>query len=147
MQRYLSLLAWLVGMPVLGASWELDSLELTSRRYERAGPAPERLWSLPTKHEAISRDVQEPAIYAQFVAACASYTSPSPEDLAPFREDIYGWLRRRDRAFLRQLYQFQVASGQETMGASVVIAPAVVRQPRKQETGAKTEPIQKVKAR
>ena len=146
-QRYLSLLAWLVGMPVLGASWELDSLELTSRRHERAGPAPKRLWSLPTKHEAISRDVQEPAIYAQFVAACASYTPPSPEDLAPFREDIYGWLRRRDRAFLRQLYQFQVASGQETMGASAVIAPAVARQPRKQETGAKTEPIQKVKAR
>jgi hypothetical protein len=33
MQRYLALLAWLVGMPVLGASWELDSLELTSRRH------------------------------------------------------------------------------------------------------------------
>jgi hypothetical protein len=147
LQRYLSLLAWLVGMPVLGASWELDSLELTSRRNERARPTPERLWPLPAKPEAVSRDAQETDVSAQFVAVCASYTPPSPEDLAPFRDDIYGWLRRRDRAFLRQLYRFQVASGQERTRTTEIIAPAESRQPRKQEAAAKTEPIQKVKAR
>jgi cyanate permease len=147
LQRYLALLAWLVGMPVLGASWELDSLELTSRRHERAGPAPERIWPLPAKHEAGSGDAQEPAVYAQFVAVCASFTPPSPEDLAPFRDDIYGWLRRRDRTFLRQLYHLKVASRQERTGTSAVIAPAVARQSRKPEAAAKTEPIQRVKAR
>jgi cyanate permease len=147
LQRYLALLAWLVGIPVLGASWELDSLELTSRRHERAGPAPQHIWPLPTKHETASRDAQESAVYARFVAACASYTPPSPEDLAPLRDDIYGWLRRRDRAFLRQLYQFQVASGQERTGTLAAIAPAESRQPRKQEATAKTAPIQRVKAR
>jgi cyanate permease len=147
MQRYLTLLAWLVGMPVLGASWELDNLELTSRRNEQAGPVPQRIWPLPTKHEAADRNAQESAVYVQFVAACASYTPPSPEELAPFRDDIYGWLRRRDRAFLRQLYQFQMASGQERTGTLAVIAPAEPRQPRKQEAAAKTGPIQRVKAR
>jgi cyanate permease len=147
MQRYLSLLAWLVGMPVLGGSWELQSLELTARRHERAGPATERIWPLPAQHEAGSRDAQESAVYAQFVAACESYTPPSPEYLAPLRDDIYGWLRRRDRAFLRQLYRFQVASGQERTAISAVIAPAESRQPRKQEAAAKTVPIQRVKAR
>jgi hypothetical protein len=147
MQRYLSGLSWLVGMPLLGVSWELHSLELTSRRNERARPAPQHIWPLPTKHEAAGRDAQESTVYAQFVAACASYTSPSPEDLSPFRDDIYGWLRRRDRAFLRQLYQFQVASGQERTWTSAVMAPAESRQPSKQEATAKTGPIQRVKAR
>jgi cyanate permease len=147
LQRYLSLLAWLVGMPVLGASWELDSLELTSRRQERAGPTPQRIWPLPAKHAASSGDAQEPAISAQFVTACSAYPPPSPEDLVPFRDDIYGWLRRRDRAFVRQLYQFQVASGQERTWTPAVIAPAESRQPRKQEAIAKTEHIQRVKAR
>jgi hypothetical protein len=103
----------------------------------------QRIWSLPTKHEAGNEGAQESAVSAQFVAACVSYTPPSPEDLAPLRDDIYGWLRRRDRAFVRQLYQFQIATGQERMGITSVIA----RHPNKQETGAKTEPIQKVKAR
>jgi cyanate permease len=147
MQRYLALLAWLVGMPVLGASWELDSLELTSRRHKRARPTPERIFPLPAQHEAGSRDAQEPTVYAQFMAVCASYTPPSPGDLAPFRDDIYGWLRRRDRAFLRQLYRFQVASGQERTRTTAVIASAESRQPSKQEAAAKTEPIQRVKAR
>jgi hypothetical protein len=147
LQRYLTLLAWFVGMPVLGASWELESLELTSRRNERARPAPERIWPLPAKHEAGSGDAQEPAVYAQFVAVCASYTPRSPEDLAPFRDEIFGWLRRRDRAFLRQLYQFQVASGRERTGIYAVIAPVESQQPRKQEAAARTEPIERVKAR
>ncbi len=69
MQRYLALLAWLVGMPVLGASWELHSLELNSRRMSKRGPAPERIWPLPAKYEAGSGDAQEPSVYAQFVAA------------------------------------------------------------------------------
>jgi len=148
LQRYLSLLAWLVGMPVLGASWELHSLELNERMRGQVGPAPgRRIWPLPAKHEVGSGDAQEPSEYAQFVSRCASYTPPSPEDLAPFRDEIFGWLRRRDRAFLRQLYQFQMASGQETTGTSTVIAPAESRQLRKQEAATKTVPIQRVKAR
>jgi hypothetical protein len=147
MQRYLSLLAWLVGMPLLGANWELHSLELTSRRHERAGPAPQHIWPLPTKHEAAGRDAQESTVYAQFVAACASYSPPSPEDLAPFRDEIFGWLRRRDRAFLRQLYQLQMACGQETTGMVAIITPAVARQPNKQEAVTKATPTQRAKAR
>ena len=112
LQRYLALLAWLVGMPVLGANWELQSLELNERMNEQAGSAPRRrTWPLPAKHAVGSRDAQEPAVFAQFVSACSAYAPPSPEDLASFRDDIFDWLRRRERAFLRQLYQFQVASG------------------------------------
>lgn len=138
LQRYLALLGWLVGMPVLGASWELHSLELSSRMKQGA-PATERLWLLPAK--------QEPLVCAQFVAACAAYTPPSPEDLAPFCDEIYGWLRRRDRAFIRQLYQLQMACGQETTGMFEVIAPVAARQPRKQEAATKTVPTQRGAAR
>ena len=147
LQRYLALLAWLVGMPVLGASWELHSLELSSRMKKQAGQAPERLWPLPAKHEVGSWDAQEPAVCYQFVAACAAYTPPSPEDLAPFRDEIFSWLRRRDRAFIRQLYQLQVICGGETTGMFMFIPPAVARQPRKQEAATKTVPIQRAKAR
>ena len=147
LQRYLALLAWLVGMPVLGASWELGSLELTSRRNEQVGSALERIWPLPTKHEAGSGDVQESSIYARFVAACALFTPPLPEDLVPFRDDIFGWLRRRDRTFVHHLYQLQLACGGEPTGMFKVIPPAVARQPRKQEAATKTVPIQRAKAR
>ena len=147
LQRYLALLAWFVGMPVLGASWELHSLELTSRRHERVGVAPERIWPLPAKHEVGSGDVQETAVYDQFVAACSAYTPPSPEDLLPFRDEIFDWLRRRDRAFIRQLYQLQVACGQETMWVPAFVAPAVARQPRKQEAATKTVPTNRGSAR
>lgn len=148
LQRYLSLLAWLVGMPVLGASWELHSLELNERMSEQAGPARgRRIWPIPAKHALGSGDAQESAAYAQFVAACSAFAPPSPDDLAPFRDDIFGWLRRRDRAFLRQLYQFQIAGGQETTGTSALMVLAEAQQPRKQEAAAKTEPIQRVKAR
>ena len=147
MQRYLALLAWLVGMPVLGAGWELHSLELASRRNKQVEAVPERIWPLPAKHESGRGDAQEPSVCARFVAACAMYTPPSPEDLSPFRDDIFGWLRRRDRALVRQLYQLQLACGQETAGTCSVIAPAEARHARKQEVAAKTVPIQRVKAR
>jgi hypothetical protein len=147
MQRYLALLAWLVGMPVLGAGWELHSLELHERMKEQAGPAPGRIFPLPAQHAASSGGAQEPTAYAQFVAACASYSPPSPEDLAPFRDEIFGWLRRRDRAFLRQLYQLQMACGQETTGMVAIITPAVARQPNKQEAVTKATPTQRAKAR
>lgn len=148
LQRYLSLLAWLVGMPVLGYSWELHSLELNERMSKQVGSAPgRRIWPIPAKHAVGSGDVQVSTVYAQFVVACSAYAPPSPDDLAPFRDDIFGWLRRRDRAFLRQLYQFQMASGQETTGTSALIVLAEAQQPRKQEAAAKTEPIQRVKAR
>jgi MFS family permease len=148
LQRYLSLLAWLVGMPVLGYSWELHSLELNERMSEQAGSAQgRRIWPIPAKHAVGSGDAQESVVYAQFMAACSAYAPPSQDDLAPFRDDIFSWLRRRDRAFLRQLYQFQMASGQETSGTSALIVMAEAQQARKQEAAAKTEPIQRVKAR
>ncbi|HLX59474.1 MAG TPA: MFS transporter [Ktedonobacteraceae bacterium] len=147
MQRYLALLAWFVGMPVLGAGWELQSLQLNYQMKKQAGPAPDRIWPLSAKHEAGSGDAQELSVCSQFVAACASYIPPSPEDLAPFHDEIFGWLRRRDRAFIRQLYQLQMACGGETTGMCAVIAPVVARQPRKQETATKTMPENKVKAR
>jgi cyanate permease len=147
LQRYLALLAWLVGMPVLGAGWELHSLELNSRMKKQAGSASGRLWPLPAHHAVGSGDANEPSVCAQFVAACAAYTPPSPEDLAPFRDEIFSWLRRRDRALVRQLYQLQVACGQETTGMCAVLAPAVARQLVKQETATKTVPTNRAKAR
>lgn len=147
LQRYLALLAWLVGMPVLGAGWELQSLQLTSRMKKQVEPTSGRIWPFPAKHEVGSGNAQEPSVCAQFMAACASYTPPAPEELAPFRDEIFGWLRRRDRALVRQLYQLQVAWGQETTGTFAVIAPAVARQPRKQEAATKTMPGTRAKAR
>ena len=147
LQRYLALLAWFVGMPVLGGSWELHSLELEHRMKKQAAPAPAHIWPLPAQHEIGSGDTQEPSVYAQFVAACSAYTPPSPEDLVPFREEIFNWLRRRDRTFIRQLYQLQVAFGQETTGMVAVIAPAEARQPRKQEAATKSMAGNRAKAR
>ncbi len=133
MQRYLTLLAWLVGMPLLGAGWELQSLRLNERMNEREEREPERLWPLPTNLAACRGDAKELSVCSQFVAACAAYAPPSPEDLTPFRDEIRDWLRRRDRALVRQLYQFQVACGQRTMGMFAVVTPALTRQPAKQE--------------
>jgi len=98
MQRYLSLLAWLVGMPVLGAGWELQSLELNYRVRERERSQPTHLWPLPADRATCSGDAKESLVFSQFVAACATYTQPSPDDLSPLRDEIFGWLRRRDRA-------------------------------------------------
>ncbi len=138
MQRYLALLAWLVGMPVLGAGWELQSLQLNYRMDEREGTEPRRLWPLPTNLSACSGDAKGSSVFSQFVAACAAYTPPSPEALAPFRDEIRSWLRRRDRALVRQMYQLQVASGQGTTGMFSVLAPAFTRQAVKQEASNKT---------
>jgi len=137
-QRYLALLAWLVGMPLLGAGWELQSLELNYRMDGREGTKPGRLWPLPTNLSACSGDASEASVFSQFVAACAAYTPPSPEALATLRDEIRGWLRRRDRALVRQMYQLQVASGQGTTGVFAVLAPALARQAVKQEATNKT---------
>lgn len=83
LQRYLTLLAWLVGMPVLGAGWELQSLQLNQRTNERKGPETGHLWPLPANLMACGGDSEELPAYSQFVAACAAYTPPSPEDLTP----------------------------------------------------------------
>lgn len=146
LQRYLALLAWLVGMPVLGANWELHHLELEYRMKQQAGPAPRHIWSLPLNNAAGNGDVQEPSMYAQFVSACARYIPPSPEDLAPFRDEIYGWLRRRDRALVHQLYQLQMSCGGETTGMVTALAPAAPWQPRKQ-AATKPVPTPRAKAR
>lgn len=129
MQRYLALLAWLVGMPVLGAGWELQSLQLNERQERGTG----RLWPLPLNVSTCDGYSKELSAYSQFVAACVAYTPPSPEDLSPFRDEIRDWLRRRDRALVRQLYQLQVACGQRTTEMFPVITPALTRQPVKQE--------------
>ena len=131
LQRYLALLAWLVGMSVLGAGWELQSLQLNQRTNERKGPETGRLWPLPANLMACGGDSEELPASSQFVAACAAYTPPSPEDLSPFRDEIRDWLRRRDRALVRQLYQLQVACGQRTTEMFAMFTPALTRQPIK----------------
>jgi cyanate permease len=133
MQRYLALQAWLVGMPVLGAGWELQSLQLNERTNERQERETGRLWPLPINVSTCGGDSKELSAYSQFVAACVAYTPPSPEDLSPFRDEIRDWLRRRDLALVRQLYQLQVACGQRTTGMFAVVTPALTRQPVKQE--------------
>jgi MFS family permease len=133
MQRYLALLAWLVGMPVLGAGWELQSLELNYRVGERERSQLEHLWPLPEDHGYCNGNAKEAPVFSQFVAACATYTPPTPEALAPFREEIFGWLRRRDRALVRQMYQLQVAYGRETPEAFAALEPALTWQSVKQE--------------
>ncbi len=133
MQRYLALLAWLVGMPVLGAGWELQSLQLNERTHERKGSETGHLWPLPANLMACGGNSEELPASSQFVAACAAYTPPSPEDLSPFHDEIRAWLRRRDRALVRQLYQLQVACGQRTTEMFAVVTPALTRQPVKQE--------------
>jgi cyanate permease len=125
MQRYLALLAWLVGMPVLGAGWELQSLELNYRVDARQRSQPAYLWALPTERASCNGDAKESRVFSQFVAVCATYTPPSPEALAPLRDEIFGWLRRRDRALVRQLYQLQVACGQRTTEAFAALEPAL----------------------
>jgi cyanate permease len=125
LQRYLALLAWLVGMPVLGAGWELQSLELNYRVGERKRSQPAHLWPLPADRASCNGDAKESPAFSQFVATCATYTPPSPEALAPFRDEIFDWLRRRDRALVRQLYQLQVACGRETTEAFAVLEPAL----------------------
>ena len=134
MQRYLALLAWLVGMPVLGAGWELQSLQLNERTNERQERETGRLWPLPLNVSTCGGDSKELSVCSQFVAACAAYTPPSPEDLFPFRDEIRDWLRRRDRALVRELYRLQVACGQRTTEMLAVVTPALTRQPAKQET-------------
>ena len=88
LQRYLTLLAWLVGMPVLGAGWELQSLQLNGRMNERKGPETGHLWPFPANLMACGGDSEELPAYSQFVAACAAYTPPSPEELIPFHDEI-----------------------------------------------------------
>jgi len=133
LQRYLTLLAWLVGMPVLGAGWELQSLQLKGRTNERKGPEMGHLWPLPANLMACGGDSEELPATSQFVAACAAYTPPSPEDLTPFHDEIRDWLRRRDRALVHELYRLQVAYGQRTTEMLAVVTPALTRQPVKQE--------------
>jgi cyanate permease len=125
MQRYLALLAWLVGMPVLGAGWELQSLELNYRMGERERSQPRHLWPLTADCASCNGDAKEPSVFSQFVAACATYTPPSPEAMAPLRDEIFDWLRRRDRALVRQMYQLQVACGRETTGMLTMLEPAL----------------------
>ncbi len=137
-QRYLALLAWLVDMPVLGAGWELQSLQLNYRMDERKRTEPGRLWQLPANLSACSGDAKEASVFSQFVAACAAYTPPSPEALASFRDEIRDWLRRCDRALVRQMYQLQVASGRGTTGMFAALAPAFTQQAVKQEETNKT---------
>jgi len=133
MQRYLALLAWLVGMPVLGSGWELQSLQLNQRTNGRKGTETGGLWPLPLNVSTCGGDSKELSVYSPFVAACAVYAPPSPEDLSPFRDEIRDWLRRRDRALVRQLYQLQVACGQRTTEMLAVVTPALTRQPVAQE--------------
>ena len=133
LQRYLTLLAWLVGMPVLGAGWELQSLQLNGRTNERKGPETGHLWPLPANLMACGGVAEELPASSQFVAACAAYTPPSPEDPTPFRDEIRDWLRRRDRALVRELYRLQVACGQRTTEILAVATPALTRQPVGQE--------------
>jgi cyanate permease len=125
MQRYLALLAWLVGMPVLGGGWELQSLELNYRMGEWERSQPAHFWPLPADCASCNGDAKESPVFSQFVAACATYTPPSPEALAPLRDEIFSWLRRRDRALVRQLYQLQVACGRETTEALAALEPAL----------------------
>src|SRR5207248_724129 len=132
-QRYLTLLAWLVGMPVLGAGWELQSLQLNGRTNERKGPETGHLWPLPANLMACGGDSEELPASSQFVAACAAYTPPSPEDLSPFHDEIRDWLRRHDRALVRELYRLQVAYRQRTTETFAVATRAQTRQPGKQE--------------
>jgi cyanate permease len=132
-QRYLALMAWLVGMPVLGAGWELQSLQLNYRVDEREGTVPKRLWPLPANPAVCSGSVEGTSVFSQFVAACAVYTPPSPQALAPFRDEIFGWLRRRDRALVRQMYRLQLASGQGTTGMFEALEPAPAPRPVEQE--------------
>jgi intergrase/recombinase len=82
---------------------------------------------------ACGGDSEELPASSQFVAACAAYTPPSPEDLTPFHDEIREWLRRRDRALVRELYRLQVACGQRTTEMLAVVTPALTRQPVKQE--------------
>jgi len=131
MQRYLALLAWLVGMPLLGAGWELQSLQLNERTNKREERETGRLWPLPTNVSNCGGASKELSVCPQFVAACAAYTPPSPEELSPFLDEIRDWLRRRDRALVRQLYQLQVACGQRTTEVFAVVTPALTRQPVK----------------
>jgi cyanate permease len=132
-QRYLTLLAWLVGMPVLGAGWELQSLQLNGRTNERKGPETGHLWPLPANLMACGGVAEELPATSQFVAACAAYTPPSPEDLTPFHNEIRDWLRRCDRELVRELYRLQVTCGQRTTETFAVATPAITRQPIKQE--------------
>jgi hypothetical protein len=120
-------------MPVLGAGWELQSLQLNARTNERKGPETDHLWPLPANVVACGGDSEELPATSQFVAACAAYTPPSPEDLTPFRDEIRDWLRRRDRALVRELYQLQVTCGQRTTEMLAVVTPAIARQPIKEE--------------
>jgi cyanate permease len=136
-QRYLSLLAWLVGMPVIGAGWELQSLQLTYRVDEQAGTAPKRLWPLPANPAACSGSAEGSSVFSQFVAACAMYTPPSPQALASLRDEIFGWLRRRDRALVRQMYQLQLAYGQGTTGTFEALEPVPTQRPVEQEVAGK----------
>ena len=125
-------------MPLLGAGWKLQSLQFNYRMDEREGTEPGRLWPLSANLSACSGDAKEASGFSQFVAACAAYTPPSPEALASFRDEIRDWLRRRDRALVRQMYQLQVASGRGTTGMFAVLAPAFTRQAVKQEATNKT---------
>jgi hypothetical protein len=112
-----------------GAGWELQSLQLNERQERGTG----RLWPLPLNVSTCGGDSKELSAYSQFVAACVAYTPPSSEDLSPFRDEIRDWLRRRDRALVRQLYQLQVACGQRTTEMFPVITPALTHQSVKQE--------------
>ncbi len=136
-QRYLALLAWLVGMPVLGAGWELQSLQLNYRVDEQEGTAPKRLWPLPANSAACKEDVEGTSVFSQFVAACAAYTPPSPQALASFRYEIFGWLRRRDRALVRQMYRLQLVYGQGTTGMSEALESVPPQRAVEQEVAGK----------
>jgi hypothetical protein len=78
-------------------------------------------------------DSEELPATSQFVAACAAYTPPSPEDLTPFHDEIRDWLRRRDRALVRELYRLQVTCGQRTTEMLAVATPTLTRQPVRRE--------------
>jgi cyanate permease len=128
MQRYLALLAWLVGMPVLGSAWELQALQFKGWMKERREQKTGHLWPIPPSSSTCSEDAEERSAYSGFVAACAAYIPPSPEDLSPFRDEIRDWLRRRDRALVRELYRLQVAYGQRTTEMLALGTSALTRQ-------------------
>ncbi len=94
LQRSVALLAWLVGIPVLGGGQEVQ--RCMQAKDTRAGTT--RSWAtLDLEREPKQKQQASSAMLSDFIAACATAEPPPPEALQPLQREICDWLYQTDR--------------------------------------------------
>lgn len=111
-ERYVDLLARLIGMPVLEIGPLIPSLQTECKEWSGEQMGAFR-FSVPGGPDALHDGDGQAAILSAFSVACASYVPPDLDALQPLRGEVRAWLRQHDHILFLQLRATRVELSEE----------------------------------